>query len=483
MPVVRNVVARRRSRRLSKQPPQNGVDWEGCEYTYPDIERDDAVHEPPASIDTSLLSSKSQFTDELLSACPAVASLYAERAGRPSPFQTTAHGRRHKEGHVPRPPNAFMIFRSHFWSKQKVTKTTEKDHRHISRIAGLVWNELSDLDRLPYRKVADEVKRIHAELHPDYKYSPVYRREKAPKRRVNRDAEEDEERCKKVASLIMSGVEGDALEERMKVGDEENLHARHARPARPARRARRSSVKKSKRVVRVKREEPPSPSVAATPLLSSTPMFATSALIQMSPEDSAFCSPMTSSTPLGPPKASASSLAYDEFVPMDDIPVLDLSAPAAPAVEVKEDPKQDEQPLLPAEGLRPDHLMSDYVDPVFSRSDAQAIVLQPGPDFSPSVVDPEEFPYLSHLYQPAPESDAYYSPFDNSSVTFSNPFAESSLRPAQDDDELFAAVEQEEKKQKEEPPLDESQMSTPQLASLWLNIGDDDDDDEEEEED
>ncbi|TFK57695.1 hypothetical protein OE88DRAFT_1615644, partial [Heliocybe sulcata] len=73
---------------------------------------------------------------------------------------------------IPRPSNAFMIFRSHFCATQIVTSTVERDHRHISRIAGHVWNSMPPADRAPFLARAREVKAQHAFLHPNYKYAP-----------------------------------------------------------------------------------------------------------------------------------------------------------------------------------------------------------------------------------------------------------------------------------------------------------------------
>ncbi|PFH54730.1 hypothetical protein AMATHDRAFT_106412, partial [Amanita thiersii Skay4041] len=74
---------------------------------------------------------------------------------------------------VTRPPNAFMLFRSDFWAKEKLkTEPIERDHRDISRIAALCWNNLDDEIRAIYQKKAEERKQIHRLQYPEYKYSP-----------------------------------------------------------------------------------------------------------------------------------------------------------------------------------------------------------------------------------------------------------------------------------------------------------------------
>ncbi|KIM54235.1 hypothetical protein SCLCIDRAFT_99844, partial [Scleroderma citrinum Foug A] len=76
---------------------------------------------------------------------------------------------------IPRPPNAFMVFRSWLWNKDNL-KSVERDNRNVSRIAGRYWNELTNEQRAPFRKMAEEAKVRHAELYPEYKYAPTFRK-------------------------------------------------------------------------------------------------------------------------------------------------------------------------------------------------------------------------------------------------------------------------------------------------------------------
>lgn len=43
----------------------------------------------------------------------------------------SSHTRNRKEGHIPHPPNAFMVFRSWLWNKDNL-KSIEKDNRNVS---------------------------------------------------------------------------------------------------------------------------------------------------------------------------------------------------------------------------------------------------------------------------------------------------------------------------------------------------------------
>jgi len=97
------------------------------------------------------------------------------------------------------------------WRHHKLTPNAERDHRHVSVIAGLCWKSLTPDQQLRYHNLAEEEKKRHIRENPNYKYSPVSRRQKSAKRRVRND-NHDKERCKKVASLMMKGFEGPALE-------------------------------------------------------------------------------------------------------------------------------------------------------------------------------------------------------------------------------------------------------------------------------
>ena len=51
--------------------------------------------------------------------------------------------------------------------------------------------------------------------YPGYRYQPVYRRTNVVRRRVRKDAAE-EEKCKSVAQLLMQGKTGEELAEEIK---------------------------------------------------------------------------------------------------------------------------------------------------------------------------------------------------------------------------------------------------------------------------
>ncbi|KAH9857670.1 hypothetical protein C2E23DRAFT_286011 [Lenzites betulinus] len=180
--------------------------------------------------------------------------------------QRSSHPRKKKPGHIPRPPNAFMILRSHLWNKERIKSSVERDHRQISRIAGNLWNSLSDAERAPYHDLAEDAKKEHAKKYTQYKYSPIYRRDKPVKRKPKQDYTEKVLRCHEVAQLIQRGFEGDDLKNELdrraaKVedrpsGSSEYVPAtRHRLPRSPAKRSSSKARPRRERRGRVKDDE------------------------------------------------------------------------------------------------------------------------------------------------------------------------------------------------------------------------------------
>jgi len=76
-----------------------------------------------------------------------------------------------EQGRIPRPRNAFIIFRSQFALNYKAREA----HPHqnlISRSAAEAWNKLSEEEKHPYKLQADEEKREHRRKYPNYTYMP-----------------------------------------------------------------------------------------------------------------------------------------------------------------------------------------------------------------------------------------------------------------------------------------------------------------------
>ncbi|KIP03255.1 hypothetical protein PHLGIDRAFT_42639, partial [Phlebiopsis gigantea 11061_1 CR5-6] len=74
---------------------------------------------------------------------------------------------------IPRPPNAFMMFRSFLWDQMKHDPQGPRDHREISKSAGREWRLLSKQQRKPYEEKAKAKKAEHEKMYPGYRYAPV----------------------------------------------------------------------------------------------------------------------------------------------------------------------------------------------------------------------------------------------------------------------------------------------------------------------
>jgi hypothetical protein len=121
--------------------------------------------------------------------------------------------RKTSEKRIPRPRNAFMIFRSAFWKEQKINPTVERDHRHISRIIGHYWNRMSEQERDKWRAKAQQEKDEHTKNYPGYVFSPTPRTKKPVRRKVKRNGPEDIKRCETVADLLLMGKQDEDLAE------------------------------------------------------------------------------------------------------------------------------------------------------------------------------------------------------------------------------------------------------------------------------
>ncbi|CCO27820.1 Repressor ROX1 OS=Saccharomyces cerevisiae (strain ATCC 204508 / S288c) GN=ROX1 PE=1 SV=1 [Rhizoctonia solani AG-1 IB] len=96
------------------------------------------------------------------------------------------HNRRQPPGHIPRPRNAFILYRS-WYVKQGFLSGIENDHREISRIVGRIWRQMSAEEQDPWKTMAEEEKTEHARMYPGYKYSPNSRRDAAAVLPTSRD--------------------------------------------------------------------------------------------------------------------------------------------------------------------------------------------------------------------------------------------------------------------------------------------------------
>ncbi|KAG6837209.1 hypothetical protein H0H93_013077 [Arthromyces matolae] len=193
-----------------------------CHYTYgPDIGQNftDAAlprplifHQSPNNVvdPTSYPNYYSDSSSPTSSLPPS--PLFDSNPPLPSPSSEKPPPRLRSGNRVPRPRNAFMIYRSEFWVKSQISKTVEHDHRHISRIIGHCWNQLPEDQKDYWRGRAEKEKLDHAIKYPGYRFSPNVRTKQVIKRNVKRNGEDEMLRCKKVAELLLAGKAGQDLD-------------------------------------------------------------------------------------------------------------------------------------------------------------------------------------------------------------------------------------------------------------------------------
>jgi len=109
-----------------------------------------------------------------------------------------------------------MIFRSEFCAGEKISRTVERDHRHISRIIGYYWNKLPESEKDVWRRKAEQEKSEHLRKYPGYRFTPTVRAKRPIKRNVKRNGEDDLLRCQILADFLMLGKEGKDLEDAAK---------------------------------------------------------------------------------------------------------------------------------------------------------------------------------------------------------------------------------------------------------------------------
>ncbi|KAG6836405.1 hypothetical protein H0H93_008262 [Arthromyces matolae] len=159
MPVFRNLKTRRSSGRIWNKP---AISYDEHGWEIPP-RKDLAVNLIPCYRD--LPSPHSSATS------PSIASVDSE-------YEFYSYPPRKSKGkakaaasssatYIPRPKNAFILFRSHFYQT-----SGGSDQNQISVAAGKAWKALSDEEKLPFQLQADEEKRSHQEKFPDYSYAP-----------------------------------------------------------------------------------------------------------------------------------------------------------------------------------------------------------------------------------------------------------------------------------------------------------------------
>ena len=113
---------------------------------------------------------------------PALYLMFREEDLVPPPG-TRSHAKKKPASYIPRPKNAFIIFRTMYSKWNSMLPRAQDpdnphiqvaitDHRTLSKAAGDAWRRMTEEEKAPYKELADADKAQHKLNYPDYKYSP-----------------------------------------------------------------------------------------------------------------------------------------------------------------------------------------------------------------------------------------------------------------------------------------------------------------------
>ncbi|KAF9225612.1 hypothetical protein BS17DRAFT_554150 [Gyrodon lividus] len=135
----------------------------------------------------------------------------SELPPNPSSRRRVPPGKRRSLGYIPRPPNAFMLFRADFVRQKHVPGSIETNHGSLSKIIGNCWRSLPLDEKRIWEIRAKQEKDAHSKRYPGYRFRPVHNKSKDKKKDKPCTTPEDERRCEEVAQLLLEGKKGDAL--------------------------------------------------------------------------------------------------------------------------------------------------------------------------------------------------------------------------------------------------------------------------------
>ncbi|KAG2074620.1 hypothetical protein BDR04DRAFT_1092809 [Suillus decipiens] len=125
------------------------------------------------------------------------------------------HSKKRPDDHIPRPPNAFILFRSSFIKNQHVSTGVETNHSTLSKIIGLTWQNMPHDERQIWHAKAKKALEDHRRKWPQYAFRPSHTKAKggSEKRKVREVEPKDMKRCAKIAELLVEGKKGQELED------------------------------------------------------------------------------------------------------------------------------------------------------------------------------------------------------------------------------------------------------------------------------
>ncbi|CDO71018.1 hypothetical protein BN946_scf184844.g22 [Trametes cinnabarina] len=135
-----------------------------------------------------------------------------------------SHAKKRDASYIPRPPNAFILFRSSFIRAQHIPGQIEGNHSALSKIIGKYWKALPREERQVWEAKAVVALAEHRKKYPDWRFKHAANalakvKDGPPRKRGNRkgrgqsETEERsrEKRCAKIADLLVAGKTGTDL--------------------------------------------------------------------------------------------------------------------------------------------------------------------------------------------------------------------------------------------------------------------------------
>ncbi|KAG8858973.1 hypothetical protein FRB96_004793 [Tulasnella sp. 330] len=159
--------------------------------------------------------------------------------------RNSSHTAKKPAGHIKRPPNCFLLFRSHVKEsgtripealrplikkrlndkkkKDRIKKggsasddedtddddddeENDEDEQSVSKISGILWDFLPPKEKSFFRARAAHAKAQHKRLFPDYKYSPQAKDKNVKKRTGKKMAVEKRQRLEEVAGVLVQNM-------------------------------------------------------------------------------------------------------------------------------------------------------------------------------------------------------------------------------------------------------------------------------------
>ncbi|KAL4079804.1 hypothetical protein J3A83DRAFT_4085878 [Scleroderma citrinum] len=158
--------------------------------------------------------------------------------------ERTTHSKKRDASYIPRPPNAFILFRSSFIRSQQVPEKVEGNHSTLSKIIGKYWKTLSREEREVWEAKALVAQAEHRKRYPDWRFRPGANalaklkvkdgpspnrrrhsqsgRKTRPRGESNANKKSRDERCAVIADLLVEGKTGVDLEHAVKKWEDKN---------------------------------------------------------------------------------------------------------------------------------------------------------------------------------------------------------------------------------------------------------------------